>query len=328
MIVEFIRKKSFEGGAGTFQGIFEEFLKSKSHKLVYFGQNVAPDICFVISGTKHIFHLFSCKFRGVKIIQRLDGFNWRNKIGQDSLLNITKMNLQNFIMNYIRKYLADVVVYQSVFVERSWNKKFGKTKKISSVILNCAGKNFFQKPDTQNLSEYTITCVEGHIQDDQVTRNILSQLNRLNFKRHKVSEVEIYGKVKNSDFFRKYQNIHFKGHIDRSEVSGIYKNKKRIFFCLEINPPCPNSLIEAIASQIPCVGFDTGSFREIVLNAGVAIPYDADPWLEDTPNHNIINDYIIKAIGSYEQLSLEAKIIRARYKSKTMCDSYYKLINE
>ena len=37
-------------------------------------------------------------------------------------------------MNYIRKYLADVVVYQSVFVERSWNKKFGKTKKISSVI--------------------------------------------------------------------------------------------------------------------------------------------------------------------------------------------------
>ena len=40
MIVEFIRKKSFEGGAGTFQGIFEEFLKSKSHKLVYFGQNV------------------------------------------------------------------------------------------------------------------------------------------------------------------------------------------------------------------------------------------------------------------------------------------------
>ena len=103
-------------------------------------------------------------------------------------------------MNYIRKYLADVVVYQSVFVEKSWNEKFGKTKKISSVILNCAGKDFFQKPGIQNINEYTVTCVEGHIQDDQVTRNILSELNRLNFKHHKVSGVEIYGKVKNSNF--------------------------------------------------------------------------------------------------------------------------------
>ena len=207
-------------------------------------------------------------------------------------------------------------------------KNLVKQKKISSVILNCAGKDFFQKPGIQNINEYTVTCVEVHIQDDQVTSNILSELNRLNFKHHKVSGVEIYGKVKNSNFFKKYQNINFKGHVNRAEVSGIYKNKKRIFFCLEINPPCPNSLIEAIASQVPCGGFDTGSFKEIVLNAGIAIPYDADPWLEDTPNHNIINDYIIKAIGSYEQLSLEAKIIRARYKSKTMCDSYYKLINE
>ena len=328
MIIEFIRKKSFEGGAGTFQGIFENYLINKSCKLVYYGEKILPDVCFVISGTRHIFHLIYYKFRGVKIIQRLDGYNWRIKYKQDSVANILKMKLQNYLMNLIRKHIADEVVYQSNFVKKSWNNKFGTTKKNTSIILNCANKKFFQEPKINGLNNLTVTCVEGHIQDDETTRNILSELNKLTKVENKISDIEIYGKVKNKNFHQMYENIDFKNHISRSEVSKIYQEKKRIFFCLEINPPCPNSLIEAIACQIPCVGFDTGSFKEIVHEAGIAIPYGANPWEENSPNYSAVNTYIKKAIKSYDKFSHEAKSLRKKYYSEYMCDSYYQLIKK
>ena len=101
MIIEFIRKKSPEGGAGSFQRIFENYLIEKSCKLVFYGEKKSPDVCFVISGTKHIFHLINYKLRGVKIIQRLDGYNWRMNYKQESLRNIIKMRLQNYLMDFI-----------------------------------------------------------------------------------------------------------------------------------------------------------------------------------------------------------------------------------
>ena len=70
---------------------------------------------------------------------------------------------------------------------------------------------------------------------------------------------------------RLFQNISFQGHIPREKVKEILSNNKRIFFLLELNPPCPNSLIEAISVGLPCIGFDTGSFKELLGGAGKSI---------------------------------------------------------
>ena len=170
MIIEFMRKKSFEGGAGTFQGILENYLKKKSYRLTYFGDKIFPDICFVVSGTRHIAHLIYLKYKGVKIIQRLDGFNWRFNKQYDSYSKLFKMYLQNFNMNFIRKFLANEVIYQSAFVKKSWNERFGSTKKNNTIILNSAGQTFFQKSNDLQGEKYIITCVEGHIQNDNITK--------------------------------------------------------------------------------------------------------------------------------------------------------------
>ena len=328
MIVQFIRKKSFEGGAGTFQSIFEKFLINKSCTLTYYGENTKPDVCFVISSTRHVDHLIYSKICGLKIVQRLDGFNWIRPFKSIVLKNKIKMIIQNFSMNIIRKYLADEVVYQSNFVKSSWEKKFGLSKKRSHVILNCADEQFFDKPHNIIPKEYIITCVEGHIQDDNVTENILSKLNYLSDDISSICDIEIYGKVKNTKFIDNFKNINFKGHIDRSEISSIYKKQNRIYFCLEINPPCPNSLIEAIASQIPCVGFDTGSFKEIIADIGVAIPYQGNPWIEEPSNYNEISTAIEKVINSYSLYKY--RLIRAReiFRPEIMCESYFNLLND
>ena len=44
-----------------------------------------------------------------------------------------------------------------------------------------------------------------------------------------------------------------------------------IFFLLERNPPCPNSLIESICSGVPSIGLDEGSYVELSGNSGYAI---------------------------------------------------------
>ena len=137
------------------------------------------------------------------------------------------MILQNYLMNFIRKYIANKVVYQSIFIEKSWNKKFGITKKDTSIISNCADKSFFQIPKIKSPNRITLTCVEGHLQDDETTKNILNELNQLTKYDNRVTEVEIYGKVKNEDFYEMYKNIDFKGHINRKEVSKIYREKKK-----------------------------------------------------------------------------------------------------
>jgi glycosyltransferase involved in cell wall biosynthesis len=57
------------------------------------------------------------------------------------------------------------------------------------------------------------------------------------------------------------------------------------YFSAEINPPCPNSVIEALACGLPVAGFGMGSLPELVTpEAGTVVPYRGDPWKLETPD--------------------------------------------
>ena len=57
---------------------------------------------------------------GAKIIQRLDGFNDLKKMKNERFK--IKIYLSNLSMNFIRKYLANKIIYQSLFVKERWEK--------------------------------------------------------------------------------------------------------------------------------------------------------------------------------------------------------------
>ena len=60
---------------------------------------------------------------------------------------------------------------------------------------------------------------------------------------------------------------------------------KKHLFSAEVNPPCPNSVIESLACGLPVIGFDTGSLSEIVQgDAGRLAPYGANQWKLEKPN--------------------------------------------
>ena len=81
----------------------------------------------------------------------------------------------------------------------------------------------------------------------------------------------------------------------------------KLYLSLEKNPPCPNSVIEALSLGIPVVGFDTGSLKELVGDAGVIVK------LYNTGNNiskksiNELNEAISFVLKNYHSFSLKAK---------------------
>jgi glycosyltransferase involved in cell wall biosynthesis len=78
--------------------------------------------------------------------------------------------------------------------------------------------------------------------------------------------------------------IHFMDTVKREQIPGLMRSS-HLLFSAEVNPPCPNSVIEALACGLPVIGFDTGSLSELVQgDAGRLTPYGANQWKLQQPN--------------------------------------------
>ena len=78
--------------------------------------------------------------------------------------------------------------------------------------------------------------------------------------------------------------VNFLGVVPRERIPELDRSA-HFYFSAEINPPCPNSVIEAMACGLPVAGFAMGSLPELVTpEAGTVIPYRGDPWKLETPD--------------------------------------------
>jgi glycosyltransferase involved in cell wall biosynthesis len=78
--------------------------------------------------------------------------------------------------------------------------------------------------------------------------------------------------------------VRFLDAIPREQIPWVMRSS-HLLFSAEVNPPCPNSVIEALACGLPVIGFDTGSLSEIVQReAGVLAPYGTNSWKLEKPD--------------------------------------------
>ena len=326
-IICFPHSPSSEGGPGTFQKNFEAYLKQNNYKVIYPNSKIKPDLIVVVAGTRKVFWLIFMKFRGAKILHRLDGMNWKYTIEKITFANKLKQILQNLVIVFIRNYLADHIIYQSKFVENWWTTKF-KRKKNSSIIVN--GSSFFDSSRQINKTsqEVILTCIEGNIQNDKVTTSILRKLDE-DFKNMiGIKGIDIFGNHSQIKNLSSYKNLNFRGSINRDKMKKILEQNKRVFLLLELNPPCPNSMIESLCLGFPCIGFDSGSFKELLGDAGIVIPYEGDVWKLETPSLSKIKDSINTVSNNYEHYNGKALEIAKKYEINIMLGKYEILINK
>jgi glycosyltransferase involved in cell wall biosynthesis len=119
-------------------------------------------------------------------------------------------------------------------------------------------------------------------------KNALEMAHRLESHHHLPVELMVAGVVPAPVRTRWEESthlpVHWLGVVAPEEIPYLHRSA-HLYFSAELNPPCPNSVIEALACGLPVVGFDTGSLLELVgPDAGRIAPYGADPWKLEQPD--------------------------------------------
>jgi glycosyltransferase involved in cell wall biosynthesis len=291
------------------------------------------DVILVLAGTRNLLPLWRAHRSGMRIVQRLDGINWLHRVRWMGPRYTIRAIYGNANLSFIRKRLADHVVYQSQFIKRWWEDWYKPAHVPSTVIINGVDLNRYtpnglhERPSGHNR----ILVVEGSLAGGQNYGifNAVALANALS-KKFKI-ELMIVGRVdKHTKNKLKIQNnfrIQFMDTVQREHIPWLMRSS-HVLFSAEVNPPCPNSVIEALACGLPVVGFDTGSLSEIVRgDAGRVVPYGANEWKLQEPDISALANAAAEVLDEQDRFRTLA---RARAESvfdvEKMVDEYLKVL--
>jgi glycosyltransferase involved in cell wall biosynthesis len=287
-----IPKVSGVGGMVSFRGKLMKGLQERGFLVTNSLTDTPYDVILVIGGTRNIPGLWRAKRHGVRIIQRLDGMNWIHRKTRTGWQHYLRAEYGNFILSLIRSRLADQIIYQSVFSQRWWERVYGKSHIPSHVVHN--GVDLTQySPDGQGerpVDHTRILLVEGTIGGgyEMGLRTAVQLGEKLHSAYTLNIEVLVVGRISEA-LQQEWRhttkiNVKFAGQVAAEKIPEIDRSA-HVLYAADLNPACPNSVIEALACGLPVVGFDTGALSEIIIGqSGQLVPYGGDPWKLETPD--------------------------------------------
>ena len=252
----------------------------------------SADALLVIGGTRRLADLYRARRHGVPIVQRLDGMNWLHRKLRTGFRHFLRAEWGNWLLSTIRSRLADRVVYQSEFARQWWERVYGPTKVPNDVILNGIDLDRYNPngPGTPPEEYYRLLMVEGSLgggyelglEHGVRLAETLAQKVAKPVSLMVVGRVgsALQGKVEAGTSVR----LHWAGLVPQERIPEIDR-AAHLLFSADLNPACPNTVIEALACGVPVVAFDTGALPELVTqDARCLVSYGGDPWKLDPPD--------------------------------------------
>ncbi|RIK31313.1 MAG: hypothetical protein DCC56_03770 [Anaerolineae bacterium] len=320
------------GGVTSFRLKFEQGLRARGVDVTNDLDSPA-DAILVLAGTRSLPRLWWARAQGRRIVQRLDGVNWVHRVRWAGLRYTLRAIYGNWNLSFIRANMASHAIYQSQFVKGWWEAWYGAAHVPSSVILNGVDLNQYSPVGAHKRPTdlYRLLVVEGSLAGglDAGLFFAVDLAQRL-AKKHRI-ELVVVGRVdaraKHKLGEQKDFGIRFMDALPREEIPFLERSS-HLLFSAEVNPPCPNSVIEALACGLPVVGFDTGSLAELVQgDAGRLVAYGANPWRLERPDVPSLADAAEEVLRDNEHFRKSA---RARAESifslDKMVDEYLKVL--
>ena len=300
------RDRNTIGGPTTFMANLRGYLDRRGFPYTR-NPLFASGIFFPVAFNRRVIRLI--RFFGGKVIQRLDGIYYPSKHGDGYVL-------KNQAIKDIYSGLADFVVFQSEYSRKQCFAMLGeKGAGEYGIIVNGANLDIFH-PDEKEISapKKFILATTGNFRNIDMLEPIIKALDEL------VGEFDfefwVIGPISNPALegclAREY--VRHLGPKDKGEVAALLRESD-IFIYSHLNPPCPNSVIEAISSGLPVVGFDSGSMSELLsFNKELLAPVSDEVFQRyDDFDHRKLAEKIRLAVGGYERFKKTAMENWRRY---------------
>ena len=293
-----IPKAGSLGGPRTFQQNLISWAEQSGRAEIHFDPDREDIDAFLVIGgpKKYIGRLLKARRRGIPVVHRLNGMNWIHRRRKTGLKYFLHAEAANLMIAFYRRFICSRIVYQSPFCEKRWNRVYGKLNKPSEVIFNGTDIRKFipaaADPDLETRIDFVLA--EGSFRygmdfgldvGAELAAGLAERFGRpvcmhVAGKTNPESEVRVRQLLLASGA---PAEVIFEGVCSREKLIEL-EQKAAFFFSSEIHAACPNAVIEAMACGLPVIGFDTGALKDVTGEAGIIIPYGADPWKLERPD--------------------------------------------
>jgi glycosyltransferase involved in cell wall biosynthesis len=320
------------GGMASFRLKFEQGLRARGVDVTY-DLSVKSDAVLVLAGTRNLLPLRKARQRGKRIVQRLDGINWVQRARWAGLKYTVRAEYGNAMLSFIRARFADRVIYQSQFIRRWWEDWYGVAKIPASVIINGVDLQTYT-PNGEHerpTDRFRLLLLEGSLAGG-LNSGLFYAVSLAEKLSSKFSMEVVVAGVVDEATQRNLQSkvpVKFLGTVPREKIPHLIRSS-HLMYSAEVNPPCPNAVIEALACGLPVVGFDSGSLKELVTGgAGRIVSYGGNPWKLETPDISTLAESAEDVLTKQDQFRAAARMrAESAFGLDQMVDAYLKVLLE
>ncbi len=312
--------EQFIGGPATFMKNLRKHLLKRSYKFIDNQEDYkeSDSIFFPISFNRKILKHF--KKNNLPIIQRLDGVYYPSKHG----LKYIYFN-REIKADYL-KY-SDFIIFQSEYSKIECFAMLGKVREEKyKIIYNGADKSVFYPEKKEFNKDKIIFTTTGFYRNKDMIEPVVLALDTIKKKYN--FELKIIGPVTDPEVREliKRQYITYLGVMDKEDIAEELRKTDILIHC-QLNPACPNSVIESISCGVPVVGFESGSMREVLFFSPELLAGVSDETFQRYKDfkHERLREKIELCIENYGKFKEKFVKNSYLYDSEDSCGQYIKI---
>jgi len=311
------------GGMVSFQDRLVGALEARGIAVTFVAAGFPYHSPLILGGTRQLTGLIQARRRGARIVQRLDGMNWIHRRRRTGLRHYLRAEYGNWLLELIRTRIAQHIVYQSQFSQTWWERVHGSAPGTCSVVYNGVDLTRYSPEGSGSPPDdlWRILMVEGSLMGgyeqglESGIRLAANLAARLPGKR---VELVIAGKLSppvRAAADRRAAELaaqglfllQWAGVVERNQIPALDR-AAHFLFSSDINPACPNSVIEALACGCPVVAYATGALPELVTgDSGRLAAYGGDPWMLDPPDPEALVRAALPALNEQDRFRRAAR---------------------